>query len=129
MEERVMIMADEGLLELVWTKLLSNAVKFTPPGGTITLSLVSNGENFMVSMADTGCGMDEETVKHVFDKFYQGDASHSTQGNGLGLALVKRILQLSDGSITVESTVGKGTVFTVTLPLIPPDKRMEMEER
>lgn len=129
LEERVTIMADEGLLELVWTNLLSNAVKFTPPGGTITLSQASDGENVTVSVADTGCGMDEETVKHVFDKFYQGDASHSTQGNGLGLALVKRILQLSDGSITVESTAGKGSVFTVTLPLVPVDGRMETEER
>lgn len=129
LEERVTVMADEGLLELVWTNLLSNAVKFTPPGGTITLSQASDGENVTVSVADTGCGMDEETVKHVFDKFYQGDTSHSTQGNGLGLALVKRILQLSDGSITVKSAAGKGSVFTVTLPLTPADRRMEMEDR
>lgn len=128
LEERVTILADEGLLELVWTNLLSNAVKFTPPGGTITLSQVSDGEKVTVSVADTECGMEEETVKHVFDKFYQGDTSHSTQGNGLGLALVKRILQLLDGSITVKSTAGKGSVFTVTLPLIPADSRMEMED-
>ena len=69
-------------------------------------------------MADTGCGMDEETKKRVFEKFYQGDTSHATEGNGLGLALVKRILQLSDGSIFVESTVGRGTVFTVELPTL-----------
>lgn len=115
-EERTIIQADEGLLELVWTNLLSNAIKFTPSGGTVTLSEVSEGEWVTVSVADTGCGMDEQTINRIFDKFYQGDTSHSTEGNGLGLALVKRILQLSDGSIKVTSNVGCGTVFTVTLP-------------
>lgn len=115
-EERTTIEADEGLLELVWTNLLSNAVKFTPPGGIVTLSETSDEEEVTVSVADTGCGMDEETRKKIFDKFYQGDTSHSTEGNGLGLALVKRILQLTDGSISVKSQVGEGTVFTVRLP-------------
>lgn len=115
-EEKTMIEADAGLLELVWTNLLSNAIKFTPPGGKVTLSQNSDEEEIIVSVADSGCGMDEETVKRIFEKFYQGDTSHSTEGNGLGLALVKRILQLSDGSIEVKSDVGQGTVFTVKLP-------------
>lgn len=117
-EERVMIEADEGLLELVWTNLLSNAIKFTSSGGMVTLSQVSDEEGIRVSIADTGCGMDEETRKRIFEKFYQGDTSHSMEGNGLGLALVKRILQLSDGSIEVESKVGQGTIFTVRLPRV-----------
>lgn len=115
-EDRMMIEADEGLLELVWTNLLSNAMKFTPSGGNVKLSQALDGEWITVSVADNGCGMDELTRKRMFDKFYQGDTSHATEGNGLGLALVKRILQLSDGSIEVTSAVGEGTVFTVRLP-------------
>lgn len=115
-EEKTIIDADEGLLELVWSNLLSNAIKFTPEGGTVALAQVSDEEEVTVIVSDTGCGMDEQTLSRIFEKFYQGDTSHSTEGNGLGLSLVQRIIQLSDGSITVKSDVGKGTAFTVKLP-------------
>ena len=115
MEDRAFVSADPGLMELVWNNLLSNAIKYNQEGGTITLSEISDEEYVRISVADTGYGMSKEVIRHIFDKFYQGDESHSSSGNGLGLALVKRILELSDASITVESIPEKGSVFTVML--------------
>lgn len=116
LEERVLVEADPGLLEMVWTNLLSNALKFTPEGGTIRLTQSSDENWVTVSITDTGCGMTAETMKHIFDKFYQGDTSHATEGNGLGLALVQRILELSEGTVSVQSKPGEGSSFTVVLP-------------
>lgn len=116
LEDSLMIRADDSLLELVWNNLLSNALKFTPEDGKISLHQSTQNDHILISVTDTGCGMSEATQKHIFDKFYQGDTSHATEGNGLGLALVQRIVQLLDGSVGVESQEGKGSVFSVKLP-------------
>lgn len=115
LEDAAYTQADPGFLELVWTNLLSNAVKFTPQGGSITLRQTRANGKIYVSVTDTGCGMDEKTIKRIYDKFYQGDTSHSTEGNGLGMALVKRILELTGAEMQIESTPGKGSTFTVVL--------------
>lgn len=111
----ICVQADPELLELVWNNLLSNAFKFTDSGGTVSLKLTSDEESVTVRVSDTGCGMTPEVGKHIFEKFYQGDASHSSQGNGLGLALVKRVVDMVQGEIQVESVSGKGSAFTVKL--------------
>jgi len=118
LEERVMILADESMLEIVFNNLIANAIKFTEPGGRIVLRQEKDGEDVVITVSDTGCGMDEETVCHIFDKFYQGDTSHSQEGNGLGLSLAKRVLEISGGTIGVRSTLGEGSEFIVRLKRI-----------
>jgi len=113
--EDVQVCADKELLSLVWNNLLSNAFKFTPAGGTVSLTLTATEQHAIVRVQDTGCGMSAETGAHIFEKFYQGDTSHATRGNGLGLALVKRVVDIVHGEISVESEIGKGTTFTVKI--------------
>ena len=114
--EDVVIRADSELLSLVWSNLFSNAFKFTKNGGKVSLKLSEDDRFATISVTDSGCGMSAETGKHIFEKFYQGDTSHATKGNGLGLALVKRIIDITGGEISVESTLGRGSTFTVRVP-------------
>ena len=113
--ENIKIKADAELLSHVWNNLFSNAFKFTPSGGTVSVILTATEHHAVVKVKDTGCGMSPEVGAHIFEKFYQGDTSHSVQGNGLGLALVKRVVDIMQGEISVESMVGKGTTFTVRI--------------
>lgn len=119
LEENVMINADSELLLPVWSNLLSNAFKFTPEGGSVSVELSADEQYATVRIGDTGCGMSSEVGAHIFEKFYQGDTSHATGGNGLGLALVKRVIDIIHGEISVESTEGIGSVFTVRLAKDP----------
>ena len=112
-ESDVSIRSDAEMMSLVWNNLFSNAIKFTESGGTLSLTLKTEGEYAVVSVRDTGCGISREVGERMFDKFYQGDSSRATQGNGLGLALVKRVIDITGSDISVESEVGKGTTFTV----------------
>lgn len=114
-EDDIIINADAEMLSLVWNNLFSNAVKFTDTGGKISVSLKKESGCAVVSVTDTGCGMSAETGRHIFEKFYQGDTSHTAKGNGLGLALVKRIVDITNCEISVQSEVGKGSDFTVKL--------------
>ena len=114
-EEGLVINSDKRLLEIVCSNLFSNALKFTEPGGKVSVSCYKEGKKFTVSVADTGCGISTETGKRIFEKFYQGDTSRKSEGNGLGLALVKKIIDVLGGEISVQSQLGKGSVFTVKL--------------
>ena len=112
---------NENMLSQVWLNLFGNAIKFTPKGGTLSCSLTADESTVTVKISDTGCGMSEDTMRHIFDKFYQGDTSHTGDGNGIGLNIVSRILYLCGGSVKVESEIGSGSTFTVTLPVtVPP---------
>lgn len=104
-----------SLLFQVWTNIIGNAIKFTDQGGTISVSITQNSESLVVTISDSGIGMDENTQTHIFEKFFQGDSAHRSQGNGLGLPLCKAILELCDGEINVASEIGVGSSFRVTL--------------
>ncbi len=113
---KVLYYGNEEMTEQIWINLIGNAVKFTPEGGSITIRLNDDGEAIVVSIADSGVGMNEETQKHIFEKYYQNDNVNAVRGNGIGLSIVKRIVTLCEGEITVESVEGEGSTFTVSLP-------------
>ncbi len=107
---------NRDMVEQIWINLLDNAVKFSAPGGAIDLELTRDNSGIVFSISDEGCGMDDATREQIFDKFYQGDASHGGAGNGLGLPMVRRIATLCGGTVTAESRIGEGSIFTVKLP-------------
>lgn len=115
MDEGIIIEADPKLMTIVWNNLFSNAFKFTPEGGKVSVSAKRNKKNIIVTVSDTGCGMSKDVKDRIFEKFYQGDNSHSGNGNGLGLALVKRIVDVMGAEIFVDSELGIGSTFTIKL--------------
>lgn len=114
--DQVTYNGNEELLLQVWLNLLTNAIKYSEPGSKIAVSLYRTSSGCSIQVEDSGIGISGEELRHIFDKFYQADTSRKSQGNGLGLALVQRIVQRHNGSITVKSTPGSGSVFTVRLP-------------
>lgn len=117
--EPLELVSNEDMVQQVWVNLLDNAIKFTPSGGIIDLSLQRQGDEAVFRIADDGSGMDAAQLAHIFDRFYQGDTSHAGSGNGLGLSICQRIIELCGGSLAVESAPQKGATFTVRLPLAP----------
>ncbi len=107
---------DERMLAHVWNNLFDNAVKFTPEGGRIYVSCNKNAGVITIRVRDSGIGIPQKSLPHIFEKFYQADSSHATKGNGLGLPLAKKIVELCGGRIGVKSDLGKGAEFTVILP-------------
>lgn len=111
----VFVNSSSSLLEIVFSNLISNAVKFTEEGGSISVKLTESDGRAVVSVSDTGCGMSRDVGMRIFEKFYQGDTSHAGEGNGLGLPLVKKVIDILGGEISVTSEVGKGSTFTVVI--------------
>lgn len=116
-DANVQINSNMKLLSQVWVNLLSNAVKFTANGGKIVVGCSVNDDTALVTVTDNGCGMSPEVMQNIFNKFYQGDKSHTTQGNGLGLSIVKKIVETLGGEISVRSEVGKGSTFAVSFKI------------
>lgn len=129
--EEITLHSNEKMLQQVWINLLDNAIKFSPEGGvlSVTCHKSKDAQSVTVMIADNGIGMDEKTIAHIFEQFYQGDPAHQATGNGLGLSIVKRIVALCQGSVSVESRLGSGTTFRVTLPLIPQLESHESKEK
>ena len=111
----ITITSSETMIEIVLNNLISNAIKFTESGGKIKISLKQDENHAILKVTDTGCGISNDVGMHIFEKFYQGDTSHSSEGNGLGLALVKRVIDNLGGEISVQSKLGKGSTFTIKL--------------
>ncbi len=117
--EEISITADKDMLSQIWINLITNSIKYTPEGGEITVNLYRQSDRIIVEITDTGIGIAREDQKHIFERFYKTDKSRqpSQKGNGLGLSIVKKIIDLHQGEIMVSSSPGEGTVFSVYLPV------------
>ncbi|MEA4914686.1 MAG: HAMP domain-containing sensor histidine kinase [Christensenella sp.] len=113
------IYGNQELLGEIWQNLLDNAIKFTPPKGRIIVTMETDAGRVSVVFRDSGVGMDEETLSHIFEKFYQGANQTARKGSGLGLAITRRILEICGGTIVVQSAPGVGTTVRVGIPIHP----------
>ncbi len=113
--EDVEIVSIKDYLEIICNNLISNAIKFSYDNGSIRISLTEGINKIILTISDDGCGIPKEIGNHIFDKFYQGDTSHFKEGNGLGLALVKKVIDIIGGSIIVDSEINKGSTFKIEL--------------
>ena len=113
----VMFKGNKELMQHLWLNILGNSIKYTPEGGEIAVEVLPQDGSITVSISDTGVGMSKETLGHLFDPYFQGDVSHSGHGLGLGMSIAKRIVELCSGTITVQSELGVGSCFTITLPV------------
>ena len=111
------INGNKEMLNQVWVNLLDNAIKFNSKNGIVSINMKKEEGNIFINITDTGVGIESESIPKIFDKFYQGDISHATHGNGLGLTIVKKIIKLHGGTIECDSIVSKGTKFTIILPI------------
>ena len=116
-EGKTVVTANKEMLSQIWINIIGNAIKFTPENGHIGITLRNEDGMAVATVSDDGIGMNDETLQRIFDKFYQGDTSHKSKGNGLGLAIASKIARLHSGYIKAESTENVGSVFTVYLPL------------
>lgn len=115
--DSVVYNGDKELTKQLWINLLSNAIKFTPENGSVSLTLKRDGSNIFVTIKDSGCGISQENINRIFNKYFKTDSNAQNPGIGLGLSIVKQILQICNGSIIVESELNKGSTFIISLPI------------
>jgi signal transduction histidine kinase len=116
--EEIEIMADEDMMDQVFINLINNSIKFTPEGGSVLVDLHKKNDLIEFKITDTGLGIADEDQNHIFERFFKGDKSRGPliKGNGLGLSIVKGIIDVHHGTINVQSKLGKGTIFAISLP-------------
>ncbi len=116
-EDSLYVLCNVSDIQRVVANLMDNAIKFTPEGGQVSISVGTDSDNAVIRITDSGIGIPKEDLPHIFERFYRGEKSRTTPGTGLGLSLAKAIINAYKGEITVESTPGKGSTFTVLIPI------------
>ena len=121
-DEPIVVPAHKAKLQSLVSNLLENALKFTPRGGTITVAAAKTDSGINLTVSDTGCGISETDLPHIYERFYRADSSRHEPGSGLGLSLVHSIVTFYNGTIRCDSVPNRGTTFAVMLPLVRKDR-------